>query len=130
MSARILDFPGVPPQLQVDGYVLLAWARDATGDVFAGEGDHYHCLWKPASGKGWYESGMYYPASHSEFTGDHPGRISRGRMSRASAIESWRRNPGNPRYHWHYLCSEAQAFPAKRRRYLRPPRIGRVPSMA
>jgi hypothetical protein len=118
MSARILNFPDAPALLRLDGYTLIAWRLTPEGDVFPDEGNHYTCLWRPASGKGWCEWGDYYPASH-----DWPEYVNYGRISRAGALHDWRRNDRASRYRWHYLCSGLAAFPEKRRKYLRPPHV-------
>ena len=119
MSAKILAFPGLPPQLDLEGFVLIAWRLTVDGDVFPDLGNHYGCLWKPASGKGWYEAGHHFPPC----PGDLTGHLVHGRMSRANAIESWRDTRWKPQYSWHYLVSEAEAFGEEKRRGMRPPRV-------
>jgi hypothetical protein len=110
---RILSFVSEATLLALEGYTLIAWCRDAV-DVVCGPG-HLWGLWRPADGKGWYRSGTYWP-SH---------RLNDSRMSRTSAIAMYRRHCRNPTYDWHYMETEAQAFPEKRRQYLRPPRFSR-----
>jgi hypothetical protein len=114
MSARILDFPGAPPQLQLEGYALIAWHYLLGGIVLA----YFRPLTK-ARWPGWYAIGF--------FNGCQLWHVSR--VSRRLAISVWRDPPpeGLSR-----VVSEAQAFPPKRRRYLAPARIlrRRCPAMA
>ncbi len=121
MSATILDFPCETALLQLEGYVLIAWRLGAEGPAL-GDDDWYYGLWKPANGKGWYESGYRVPASRIA-PGEWPSHLNHSRASRACALSIWRYKIKNPKYQWHHLMSEAQAFPEKRRRYMRAPRM-------
>jgi hypothetical protein len=112
---KIIQFPGTPPQLQLDGHTLIAWRLGPEGEAF-GEADWYYAIWKPADGRGWYESGYYVPDS------DGGGSLISSRSSRAHARSAWHNQCKNLKYRWHYLMSEAEAFPEKRMQYVRPPR--------
>jgi hypothetical protein len=116
MSARILAFPSAPVLLALPGYTLIAWSLGAEGEAF-GEPDWYYAIWKTADGRGWYEQGYYVPHS------DGGGRLISSRSSKASALSMWHNQRRNMKYRWHYLETEAQAFPEKGRRYVRPPRL-------
>jgi hypothetical protein len=105
MSARIFAFPLPTELLQLEGCTLIAWSMDSTGWM--------HAMWKPVDGKGWYRVGWLAP-----------GRgIRHERVSRKVAREGWGDPVYREPYNWHYLCTEAQAFPQRRRQYMRPPRI-------
>jgi hypothetical protein len=123
MSARILDFPGAPPQLALEGYTLIAWIRSAFDEV--GGPGHFWGLWRPSDGRGWYRSGMYYPRKYSTLAPDGfwPGHLDDARNSRSNVIAMYRQRSEIPDYDWHYLETEEQAFPVKRRGSARPPRV-------
>ena len=133
MSARIIDFPSETGQLEIEGYTLIAWRNGCEGDVWGnGEPNWLYGLWKPTNGKGWYESGYYVPAIRTSYvkSGVWPGHLNHSRNSRSAAIAIWRLRFREP-YRWHYLMSEAAAFPEKHRQYMRPPRISvmNIPDM-
>ncbi len=121
MTPKILTFPtDEAAKLQLEGYVLIAWHREP------GLGDDEGWLWglwKPSDGKGWYRSGYRTSPCPSATApgGVWPAHLSHFGMSRKGALQSWRCKFVDP-YGWHYLMSEAAAFPEKRRRYLRTPR--------
>jgi len=119
----MLTFPSAPRLLELEGYTLIAWRLGAEGPAVE-TNDWYHALYRPADGKGWYQSGHYHPPVSSAIAphGEWPERLSHDRMSRANALWTWRYQFKNPLYAWHHLMSEAQAFPARHLRYLRPPR--------
>ena len=126
MSARILTFSAAPAQLQLKGYTLIAWRQGAERWDEPDEAQWLHGIWKPATGKGWYRSGYFVPAwSYGHFH----SHMQDSRICRKGALAMWRWDKMREPYRWHYLQTEAQAFPEKRRQYVRPPRL-RVPSMA
>ena len=114
MSAKIIDFPCEAAQLELDGYALIAWRRGDPG-ILTGRG-WLHAIWRPADGRGWYQSGWFSPGISGLYY---------GRASRSRALGMWRNRFPKP-YEWHRLYTEAAAFPEKKRRYARPPRATRM----
>ncbi|MCX7037917.1 MAG: hypothetical protein NT005_02105 [Spirochaetes bacterium] len=102
MSARILDFPCETVQLALPGFVLIAWRRGREDGWLWG-------IWKPMPGPGprWYQAGWLPPGQELDYS----------RTSRSRASKRWHAPFADP-CAWHYLMSEAAAFPEKPRQYL------------
>ncbi len=120
MSARILEFPistpGLLELLELEGYTLIAWRRGVEGDATGIPGLNFlYGLWKPADGKGWYQSGHRAPESESRYApgGRWPAYIACERTSRVVARKIWHQQIREP-YHWRHLMSEEEAFPERR----------------
>lgn len=117
MSAAILDFPSATSLLELEGYTLIAWRRGWEGEILC-QGDYLYGLWKPAKGRGWYRTGYRIPARRQ-----WGPCICDNRVSRSVALRHWHSAAKAP-HNWQYLCTEAEAFPERRRHLCLPRACG------
>ena len=116
MSAKIIDFPCEAAQLELKGFVLIAWCRDYEGGRLWG-------LWRPLPGQ--EGEGYQYGCPWPPIDGHDSPQIKHRWASRSEVVALWNENFREP-WEWHYLCTKAEAFPEKKRRYVRPPRAARM----